>query len=197
MSTVFPLCPPFAKLDAAPAWLSTSQTAQILGLSVGTVQQMLNDGRLQGWKTEGGHRRIDSQALLHYLQQPDRPAINLFLYSQRDSMLSWVRSCVAQCFSRCIIRRFQQPLDLALCLGAERPALLVIDLNPLGDNEERALLASLERHSNCRPAHVLVSTNTGYQQPGQSHFTWFFPLTETTLLSYLQAAQQNFSLYQR
>ena len=39
-------------------YCSTSEAAQRLGLSLGTVQQMVENGQLEGWKTAGGHRRI-------------------------------------------------------------------------------------------------------------------------------------------
>jgi excisionase family DNA binding protein len=35
-------------------YCSTSEAAQRLGLSLGTVQQMVENGQLEGWKTAGG-----------------------------------------------------------------------------------------------------------------------------------------------
>ena len=35
-------------------YCSTSEAAQRLGLSLGTVQQMVENGQLDGWKTAGG-----------------------------------------------------------------------------------------------------------------------------------------------
>lgn len=43
---------------AEQAYFSTTQAAKLLGVSLGTVQQMVEDGLLQAWKTAGGHRRI-------------------------------------------------------------------------------------------------------------------------------------------
>lgn len=39
-------------------YLSTRQAAQRLGVSLGTVQNMVESGALEAWKTAGGHRRI-------------------------------------------------------------------------------------------------------------------------------------------
>lgn len=53
--------PPMAMPDSREVekeYCSTSEAAQRLGLSQGTVQQMLESGALEGWKTAGGHRRI-------------------------------------------------------------------------------------------------------------------------------------------
>jgi excisionase family DNA binding protein len=43
---------------AEPEFLSTRQAAQRLGVSLGTVQNMVESGALEAWKTTGGHRRI-------------------------------------------------------------------------------------------------------------------------------------------
>ena len=37
---------------------TTFETARLLGMSVRAVQQMVDRGDLEGWKTPGGHRRI-------------------------------------------------------------------------------------------------------------------------------------------
>ena len=39
-------------------YLSTRQAALRLGVSLGTVQNMVENGVLEAWKTAGGHRRI-------------------------------------------------------------------------------------------------------------------------------------------
>jgi excisionase family DNA binding protein len=48
------------------AYLSTTQAAHRLGLSVGTVQRMVESGILQAYTTQGGHRRILTTSLNHY-----------------------------------------------------------------------------------------------------------------------------------
>ena len=55
------------------SYFSTSQTAQMLGLSVGTVQRMVESGVLQAYTTQGGHRRILAASLHHYCQNQNVP----------------------------------------------------------------------------------------------------------------------------
>lgn len=43
---------------AESEFLSTRQAAHRLGVSLGTVQNMVENGALEAWKTTGGHRRI-------------------------------------------------------------------------------------------------------------------------------------------
>jgi excisionase family DNA binding protein len=47
-------------------YYSTSQAAKMLGLSVGTVQRMVQNGIFKAFITQGGHRRILSSSLNDY-----------------------------------------------------------------------------------------------------------------------------------
>lgn len=49
--------------------LTTQQAARRLGISVSTVQQLVESGTLSGWKTTGGHRRILADSVNEYLEQ--------------------------------------------------------------------------------------------------------------------------------
>lgn len=53
-------------MRASHTYYSTSQTAQMLGLSVGTVQRMVESGVLQAYTTQGGHRRILAASVRNY-----------------------------------------------------------------------------------------------------------------------------------
>ena len=57
---------PMKNDNMVPSYLSTTQVAQRLGLSVGTVQRMVEAGVLQAYTTQGGHRRILLSSLNHY-----------------------------------------------------------------------------------------------------------------------------------
>ena len=50
-------------------YVSTSQAAKMLGLSVGTVQRMVQNGVFKAFVTHGGHRRILSTSLRDYCAQ--------------------------------------------------------------------------------------------------------------------------------
>jgi excisionase family DNA binding protein len=52
-----------------PNYLSTSQAAKMLGLSVGTIQRMVENGVFKAFVTQGGHRRILSSSLNQYCKQ--------------------------------------------------------------------------------------------------------------------------------
>jgi excisionase family DNA binding protein len=50
-------------------YVTTRQAAQRLGVSLGTVQHMVESGALEAWKTVGGHRRIPVASLEAYLDK--------------------------------------------------------------------------------------------------------------------------------
>nr|WP_315401418.1 response regulator [uncultured Duganella sp.] len=60
------------KRSEAPAdeVCTTQRAAEILGISVSSVQQLVEAGVLEAWKTKGGHRRIPLQAVLRYKEAP-------------------------------------------------------------------------------------------------------------------------------
>jgi excisionase family DNA binding protein len=65
-------------LPEPPKDLSTLEVAQWLGVTVRTVQLMVDRGDLRAWKTPGGHRRIDPHSVEAWRDQPnakrDEPA---------------------------------------------------------------------------------------------------------------------------
>lgn len=53
--------------------LTTSETAQLLGVSVRTAQMMIEGGAVPSWKTPGGHRRVYREDVLALIPKNDRP----------------------------------------------------------------------------------------------------------------------------
>lgn len=49
--------------DIPENYCGTSFAAKFLGLSVGTIQTLVEKQELQAWKTQGGHRRISMQSI--------------------------------------------------------------------------------------------------------------------------------------
>ena len=47
-------------------YCGTSYAAKLLGVSVGTVQGLVEKNDLKAWKTQGGHRRISMQSIQEY-----------------------------------------------------------------------------------------------------------------------------------
>jgi excisionase family DNA binding protein len=52
--------------SSADDFCGTFYAAKMLGLSVGTVQALVEKNELSAWKTQGGHRRISMQSIQDY-----------------------------------------------------------------------------------------------------------------------------------
>lgn len=50
-------------------YVGTTPVAKFLGLSVGSVQKLVDEGTLPGYLTKGGHRRVNYAALLRYREK--------------------------------------------------------------------------------------------------------------------------------
>ena len=50
-------------------YCGTSYAAKLLGLSVATVQTLVEKGEIEAWKTQGGHRRISLASIDKYQQR--------------------------------------------------------------------------------------------------------------------------------
>jgi excisionase family DNA binding protein len=52
--------------DTPEDYCGTTYAAKLLGLSVGTIQTLVEKNELQAWKTQGGHRRISMPSIREY-----------------------------------------------------------------------------------------------------------------------------------
>jgi excisionase family DNA binding protein len=118
-------------------FLSTRQAALRLGVSLGTVQNMVESGALEAWKTAGGHRRIPvssvDSVLARRLGGANSTADNLshldILIAEDDPTL--------QALYRMTFERWNLPLLLRIVdngfagllqVGQKKPDVLIADL---------------------------------------------------------------------
>jgi excisionase family DNA binding protein len=55
------------KINGSPLGLSTSQAAQALGVSLGTIRRWSDMGYLQSYRTPGGQRRFSQEQIDTFL----------------------------------------------------------------------------------------------------------------------------------
>jgi len=187
-----------------PDVLTTQQAAEILGLSVSSVQKMVVSGELDAWITPGGHRRINRTTVerLTSLRQgiaggPRRtPTERMRVLLAEDDPLQVH-------FFQTIIERCEYPLELTVATDAsvaliqlerQRPDLVVTDLM-MKPFDGFHLIRTLDRDPAYFPIDVVVSSAMSRQEAltkGQlpNWVTYYQkPLLPERMMGYLDAMQ--------
>ena len=63
--------------DLGENYVGTKDAAAILGVSVSSVQKMVNAGTLEAFRTSGGHRRISIESLQRLAAEKSIPVATL------------------------------------------------------------------------------------------------------------------------
>lgn len=152
------------------AFCTTREAADLLGVSVGTVQMWVETGLLNAWKTGGGHRRIYRTSVDQLLRDKSPGGAGHLAHS--DAPVSGTRPTVmvveddAALLKLYETRLTKWPLrpevllersgfSALLRLGRVRPDMLILDLNMPG-MDGFALLQSLRQTEQFRAMAVVV-----------------------------------------
>ena len=118
-------------------YLSTRQAALRLGVSLGTVQNMVESGALEAWKTAGGHRRIPSasvDALLARRRNLTPSALESgsqldILIAEDDQTLQILYQATFDSWALPVkLRIVANGFDSLLQVGQRQPDILIADL---------------------------------------------------------------------
>src|SRR3990167_53690 len=146
-------------------YCGTSYAAKLLGLSVATVQSLVEKGEVDAWKTLGGHRRIALQSINAYLArnspQLSRADINP---KHRLRVLIVEDDESTRDLYRCQFEEWDLPVDCTwmtsalealMDIASMRPDLLITDLSMAGvDGFE--MLKALKRNVQLADMQVVV-----------------------------------------
>lgn len=149
-------------------FLTSSQAAKRLGLSMATIQKLVDNNVLQAWKTFGGHRRISLASILNYQsannfldvprQSTDRRA-KVMMVIESPEMTARLKKDIPQ-WHLPLQAAFQESLTEALLeLLNDKHDLLVIQMSGLKKQQEK-VLEILQKFMSSRQtvAHTLVLT---------------------------------------
>lgn len=118
-------------------YCSTSQAAKMLGVSLGTVQNMVEEGVLDAWKTSGGHRRIKRESVMAQLAkrgsaQTAPPASDSdlsLLIAEDDVFLQKLYRKTMQAWGLPLsIEIVGNGFDALMVVGQRVPDVLIVDL---------------------------------------------------------------------
>lgn len=134
MSTLHPTEP-------AENYCGTTYAARLLGLSVGTIQSLVEKNELQAWKTQGGHRRISMPSIREYQRKHNMPVNASESNRQRLRVLVVDDDPVARELLGGFTSRSDIPVDCTIMssglealidIASIQPDVLIADLNMPG-----------------------------------------------------------------
>lgn len=117
--------------------LSTRQAAERLGVSLGTVQNMVESGVLEAWKTVGGHRRIPVASLEAYLARRQQGTPSAVSQGQELDVLIAEDDPTLQMLYQFTMEKWDLPLRIRMVdngfdgliqVGQSPPDVLITDL---------------------------------------------------------------------
>ena len=181
---------------------TTQRAAEILGISVSSVQQLVEAGVIEAWKTKGGHRRIPMAAVLGYKAQPGAAAPAPARTGDGQAAILVVEDNPMQ---RALYQRhigaWQLPASLTFCengyqalleIARRQPDVLLVDIVMEGiDGYE--VINTIVGDPQLRPMHIAILSGLdqealaarGGVPPGVVFFTK--PVNYDELRGYLRA----------
>ena len=152
---------------------TTLEAARLLGMSVRSVQLMVDRGELQAWKTPGGHRRIARASLEHLraavrkTSPPPRHASSKGATLERPRVLLIDDSIHFQKLVSLLMRQRFPDVDLYIAddgiaglalYGQLQPQVLIVDIL-LPGIDGATLITSLRSHPQFANSHLVVVTS--------------------------------------
>lgn len=126
------------------SFCTTREAAQLLGVSVGTVQLWVESGLLRAWKTAGGHRRVMRDSVDQLLRkepestatpparnaQPNQPRpLKVMVVEDDADLLRLYQARLARWPIVTQVVAMQSAIAALLAIGRDRPDLLITDLH--------------------------------------------------------------------
>lgn len=130
--------------QATMIYCTTREAAEMLGVSLRTVQLWAESGLVEAWKTEGGHRRISRVSVQRLLQGDNYPLPKLAAPQQRFERLKILvveDDSVLLKLYKTVIASWNLPTDLItagngveglILVGRDTPDLMITDLSMPG-----------------------------------------------------------------
>ena len=122
-------------------YCGTTYAAKLLGLSVGTIQTLVEKAELQAWKTQGGHRRISMQSIRDYQRRHNMTSVltenrhnrlKVLLVEDDEVTREMMRDFCARCDMPVDCTAMASGLEALIDISSIMPDILIADLNMPG-----------------------------------------------------------------
>jgi excisionase family DNA binding protein len=111
-------------------YCGTSYAAKMLGISVGTVQGLVEKNDLKAWKTQGGHRRISLQSIQDYQRRHNLAPASLMQSEDRLRVLVVEDDENTRLMLQANFDQWGMPLDAVMYASAMEALLDMPSLQP-------------------------------------------------------------------
>jgi excisionase family DNA binding protein len=134
------------RTETPGAFLTTREAAQALGVSLRTAQLWVENGQLEAWKTEGGHRRITPGSVQRLLRRnlqavaPEKPEaqppsperIKVLIVEDDKILLKLYKIMFASWKMPVDVITAGNGIDGLIRIGKDSPDLMITDLDMPG-----------------------------------------------------------------
>jgi excisionase family DNA binding protein len=185
-------------------FVGTKDAAALLGMSVSSVQKLVESGVLPGWRTQGGHRRIPMEAIKRELaksRDAHAPApaqvLRVLLVEDNAVICAAYAKMILQWGGLVEVSYAADGAQALLLLAQTRPDILITDL-AMKPIDGRLLVQAIR--ANEQLAHLRVVVVSGVLDAERPHgfdartVVYAKPLSFERLAGYLDAQVQSFAL---
>ena len=147
--------------------ITTAQAAKLLGVSPQTVQKWVDAGYLPAWKTVGGHRRLDAEAVDRMVASRHAPVpgvpprgYSMMLVEDNPIAAAVLEAQLRDLRPGATLRTFGDAFSALLDAGRELPDVLITDIDLPGLDGLAMIRQLRENPATASMRIVLVTTHT-------------------------------------
>jgi len=190
--------------DIASGYVGTKDAAAMLGVSVSTIQKMVESGALEAWRTQGGHRRITLASLQREIGRLPDPrsagqqrALRVLVVEDNPVALKSYEHMFQQWGERVVVHYAHDGAEALLAVAQDHPDVLITDI-VMKPFDGRLLIKTLRANAQTADLHIVVVTGDESVQEGTGGMeartvVYRKPLRQDRLAGYLDARLQDLS----
>jgi len=142
--------------------ITTAQAAKRLGVSPQTVQKWVDAGHLPAWKTMGGHRRLDSEAVDRMVvdrqSQVVPTGLTIMLVEDDPITAAVLEAQILELRPDARLRVFEDGFTALLDAGRDIPKVLITDIN-LPGLDGLAMIGKLMQNPAVQGMRIVLATS--------------------------------------
>lgn len=187
--------------NTSQEFYSTREAAVKLGLSLGTVQKMVEIGALSAWKTSGGHRRVLASSVEDYIrsrqsspQVGGNQTLSILVVEDDDAIQKKYADHISDWDIDLNLRLEMSGLNTLLYIAKHRPDIVITDLQ-MANLDGFELINSLRKDLSFSKMDILVVTEMSKQDIAERGglpkdvMVFAKPISFATLQGYVTAKQ--------